>query len=157
MRKQFLTSLAIASLACAIPTIGAVAAPSYETTAPSLADIAKIQQQQSVLLDAHLAAMQAGLKLSDDQAKTWGPFEAAIRDAAKARFDRWSQARVRMSGAARPSPIERLSLMADHLQSNADELRKVAAAGKPLYDGLTDAQKLTFGPLMRDFKPKQQL
>jgi zinc resistance-associated protein len=147
----------IAGLACTIPTMGAVAAPSYETTVPSLAEIAKIQQRQSVLLEAHLAAMKAGLKLSDDQAKTWEPFEAAIRDAAKARFDRWTQARERMSAAARPTPIERLSLMADHLQSNAEELRKVADAGKPLYDGLTDAQKLAFGPLMREFKPKHRL
>jgi zinc resistance-associated protein len=116
-----------------------------------------IQHQRSVQLDAHLVGMKAGLKLNDEQAKKWPPFEAAIRDAANARAERWGQVRDRMGTGARPSSIERMSIMADHLEKNAAELRKVVEASKPLYDDLTDAQKRDSGPLMRDFNPKQRL
>ena len=39
------------------------------------------------LLDARLAGMKAGLKLTPDQEKLWGPFEAAVRDASKAHME----------------------------------------------------------------------
>ncbi|WP_421912491.1 Spy/CpxP family protein refolding chaperone [Mesorhizobium sp.] len=157
MRKRLIAPLVIACLAGSFVPQGALAASSYEKSVPSAAEIQKIQQRQSVLLDAHLASMKAGLKLNDDQAKNWPAFEAAIRDAAKARADRWLQARERMSNTAPPSTLDRISMMADHLEKNAAELRKVADAGKPLYDSLSDAQKQDFGPLMRKFKPKKQL
>jgi len=155
MRNRFLAALAVAGLAGSVLAPSAIAASSYETTVPTVAQIKATQQQQAVLLDAHLAGMKASLKLTDEQAKNWPAFETAIRDAAKARSERWVAARERMSAGERPSPIERMSLMADHLDKNAAELRKVAEAGKPLFDSLTDAQKHDFGPLMRDFKPKQ--
>jgi hypothetical protein len=98
--------------------------------------------------------MKAGLKLNDEQAKTWPAFESAIRDAAKSRSDRWTQARERMAQPGeRPSPIERMTIMADHIEKSASELRKVIDASKPLYASLDDAQKRDFGPLMREFKP----
>ena len=99
--------------------------------------------------------MKAGLKLTDDQAKNWSAFESAVRDAEKARSERWLQARERMSAGERPSPIERMSIMADHIEKTATELRKVAEAGKPLYDSLTPAQQAEFGPLMREFNPRK--
>ena len=39
------------------------------------------------LLDAKLAGLKAGLKLTPDQEKLWEPFEAAVRDAAKMRME----------------------------------------------------------------------
>jgi len=152
MRKLLTTSLAVAGLALSILAGGAVAGPA---SAPSLAEIQSLQQRNAVLLDAHLAGMKAGLKLTDQQAALWPPFEASIRDAAKSRADRWLQTRERMSGAERPPVLERLTLMADHLDHNATELRAVAYAGKPLYDSLDDTQKHAFGPLMQEFKPKR--
>jgi hypothetical protein len=35
-----------------------------------------------VLLDAKLAGLKAGLKLTQDQEELWVPFEAAVRDGA---------------------------------------------------------------------------
>ena len=133
MKTRLFASLAFAGFVGSIGVQSAIAAQDYETLAPSLAQIQKIQQQQSALLDAHLADMKAGLKLNDDQARYWPAFEAAIRDAAKARSDRWVQARERMSAGERPSPLDRISLMADHIEKSAVELRKVVEAGKPLY------------------------
>jgi hypothetical protein len=43
-------------------------------------------------------------------------------------------------------------MMSEHLQKMGEQLKLVADAAKPLYDSLTDAQKLDFGPLMREFK-----
>ena len=153
MRKRLLASLAIAGLAGSVLAASANAAPNYETTVPTVAQIQAIQQKQAALLDAHLAAMKAGLKLTDEQARNWPAFEAAIRDAAKARWDRWTQARDRMAEGERPSPIDRMTIMADHIEKSAAELRKVIEASKPLYASLDDAQKREFGPLMREFKP----
>ena len=144
MRKLFLVGAAIAALAGP-----ALALPAT----PTAAEIQAIQSRQAILLDAHLAGMKAGLKLDESQAKLWPAFESAIRAAAKARANRWSETRARMETGDRPSPIERMSLMADHLDNSAAELRKVVEAAKPLYDSLTEPQKLAFGPLMREFKP----
>lgn len=156
MKKSVVLSMALASLIGSMAAQDAVAAPANATVAPSIAEIQKIQRQQSILLDAHLAGMKAGLKLSEEQARYWPSFEAAIRDAAKARSDRWLEARERMNSSVRPSPIDRISIMADHIEKSAVELRKVVDAGKPLYDSLNDAQKAEFGPLMREFKPRKR-
>jgi predicted lipoprotein with Yx(FWY)xxD motif len=153
MRKLLLASVAIAALASSTFAPNAFAATGAENAVPSAAEIQRIQEGQSVLLDAHLAGMKAALNLNAEQAKNWPAFEAAIRDAAKARWDRWTQARDRMAEGERPSPIDRMTIMADHIEKSAAELRKVIEASKPLYASLDDAQKREFGPLMREFKP----
>jgi hypothetical protein len=149
MRKFLLATVALAGLAGSTFALNAVAAPG---PAPDMAQIQRMQERQAVMLDAHLAAMKAGLKLTDEQAKNWPAFETAIRDMEKARADRWRQARERMASGERPSPIERMTMMSEHLQKSAEQLKAVADAGKPLYDSLTDAQKSDFGPLMREFR-----
>jgi hypothetical protein len=149
MRKFLLASVAVAGLASSTFALNAFAAPG---DAPDMAQMQQMQERHALMLDAHLAAMKAGLKLTAEQEKNWPAFEAAIRDAEKARADRWRQARERMAGGERPSPIERMTIMSEHLQKMAAQLQIVADASKPLYDSLTDAQKRDFGPLMRDFK-----
>ena len=152
MRKFLLASVAICGLAGSTFALNAFAAPGDQPSAPNAAEMQRMQERQSVMLDAHLAAMKAGLKLTDEQAKNWPAFETAIRDMEKARADRWRQARERMAQGERPSPIERMTMMSEHLQKSAEQLKAVADAGKPLYDSLTDAQKRDFGPLMREFR-----
>ena len=160
MRKFILVSLAIAGLASSTFGLNALAASGDQPTAPNgaelkrmAAELQSMQERQSVLLDEHLADMKAGLKLTDEQAKNWPAFESAVRDAAKGKAERWRQARELIERGERPSPIERMSTMADHLEKSGAELRTVVAAAKPLYDSLTDAQKQDFGRLMREFKP----
>jgi len=157
MRKFLLVSAAVAGLTAASFAPFALAASGDAPKLPSAAEIQTIQQRQSVLLDAHLADMKAGLKLTADQTTKWPPFETAIRDAAKARAGRALEARERMSAASPPSPLERMSFTADHLDKHATELRAVVEAARPLYDSLTDAQKHDFGPLLREFKPKRSM
>jgi hypothetical protein len=146
MRKILFASIALASLASATFAFDALAAT------PDAGQMQLMQERHALMLEAHLAAMKAGLKLTAEQEKNWPAFEAAIRDAEKARADRWRQARARMSEGERPSPLERMTMMADHLQKMGAQLQAVAEAGKPLYDSLNDEQKRDFGPLMHEFK-----
>ena len=90
MRELLLASVAIAGLAGSTFAPSAFAASSAGNAVPSAAEIQRIQESQSVLLDAHLAGMKAALNLNAEQEKNWPAFEAAIRDAAKARWDRWT-------------------------------------------------------------------
>ena len=156
MRKLLLASAAIAGLAGSTFAPNVFAASGADNALPSAAEIQRIQERQSVLLDAHLAGMKAVLNLNAEQAKNWPAFELAIRDAAKARWDRWTEARERMAQGERPSPIERMTIMADHIEKTAADLRKVIEASKPLYASLDDTQKREFGPLMREFKPNRR-
>ena len=87
MRKFVLASVAAAGLAGSTFGLNALAAPGDQPTAPSAAELQRIaaelqrmQERQSVLLDAHLAGMKAGLKLTEEQAKNWPAFEAAVRE-----------------------------------------------------------------------------
>jgi predicted lipoprotein with Yx(FWY)xxD motif len=111
MRKLLLAFVAIAGLAGSTFAPNAFAATGADNAVPSAAEIQRIQERQSVLLDAHLAGMKAALNLNAEQAKNWPAFEAAIRDAAKARWDRWTQARDRMAQGERPSPIDRMTII----------------------------------------------
>ena len=43
---------------------------------------------REAVFDAKLIGMKAELKLTADQEKLWGPFEAAVQNAAKARMER---------------------------------------------------------------------
>src|SRR5579872_5200250 len=52
-------------------------------------------EDRAAMLDARIAAVHAGLKLTPDQDKLWPPVEAAVRDFAKLRMDR---ANARMAG-----------------------------------------------------------
>jgi hypothetical protein len=119
------------------------------------------------LLNAKLAGLKAGLQLSPDQEKLWGPFEAAVRDAAEMRMQHMQDAmqrKMRMEGMDHPghmddmgtvesghgSPLDRLDAVANRLTEVGVALKKVADSGKPLYASLDDQQKRVFGFLARE-------
>lgn len=151
MKKFLLASIALAGVAVATMALNAFAAPG---DALDGAQMQPMRESRAVMLEAHLAGMRAALELSPEQDKNWAPFEAAIRDAAKARAENWRQMREQMDRGGRPSPIEDMNAMSDHLQKMSVELKKVADASKPLYDSLSDGQKRSFGPLLREFAPQ---
>ena len=109
------------------------------------------------MLDAKLAGMKAALQLTPDQEKLWAPFELAVRDAAKARRDAMREMREMRERRddERPSPIERLNEMSDHLAKASSELKLVTEAAKPLFDALDETQKRHFGPLLRTLRPQK--
>src|ERR1700689_3673597 len=123
MRKLVLTSLTAAALAGSAFAYNAFAAAGDAPDAPRTHDMAA----RGFMLDAKLAGMKAALKLTPDQEKLWAPFESAIRDAAKARRDAMRERREkRGDDDERPSPIDRLNEMSDHLAKASAQLKLVA-------------------------------
>lgn len=100
--------------------------------------------------DAQIAALRAGLKLTQAQEQNWPALEATIRDLAQAQAARFAEAREKAKERhERRDAIEGLRQGAKHLAARSAELEKLADAAKPLYDSLDDAQKRRFGPLLR--------
>jgi len=110
---------------------------------------------RETMLDAKLAGMKAGLQLTPDQEKLWSPFEAAVKDAAKARMDAMQQMMQTHEQGEHMSPIDRLETMADRLSQGAADIKKIADAAKPLYAGLDHSQKHKFGMLGRMLMPER--
>ncbi|HEY1940951.1 MAG TPA: Spy/CpxP family protein refolding chaperone [Roseiarcus sp.] len=107
-------------------------------------------EDRAALLDARIAALKAGLKLTPDQDKNWAPVEAAIREQAKeraARFAAWREQRD--NGDVHMDLIERLQHRSENLTTRAADLQKLIGAAKPLYDSLDDGQKRRFAMLLR--------
>jgi len=104
-------------------------------------------EDRAAMLDARIAAVHAGLKLSPDQDKLWPPVESAVRDFAKLRMER-ANARMKaredaQDGDQRASddPVARLRQRADDMAASAAALKKIADAADPLYKTLDDGQK----------------
>src|SRR5437016_7332463 len=111
-------------------------------------------EDRAAFLDARIAAVHAGLKLTPDQEKLWPPVEAAVRDFAKLRIDR---ANARMNAAKDDSadaqkpddPVARLRERADTMATMAVAMKKIADAADPLYKTLDDGQKRRLAVLTR--------
>jgi hypothetical protein len=148
MRKFVLTSLTAVALAGSAFAYNAFAAAGDAPDAPRTHEM----DDRGFMLDAKLAGMKAALQLTPDQEKLWVPFELAVRDAAKARRDAM---RERRSDDERPSPIERMNEMSDHLAKASSELKLVTEAAKPLFESLDETQKRHFGPLLMTLRPQK--
>jgi hypothetical protein len=113
-------------------------------------------EDRAAFLDARIAAVKAGLKLTPDQDKLWPAVESAVRDMVKLRTDR---ANARMEdrkklddaqGAQTPdNPVARLQKRADDMATTAAALKKIAEAADPLYKTLDDGQKRRLAVLTR--------
>jgi zinc resistance-associated protein len=91
--------------------------------------------------DARIAAVHAGLKLTAEQEKNWPAVEAALRDVAKQRSDRFAARASADKPAPSKDPIERLSARADAMTQQGASLKKLADAAGPLYKSLDEGQK----------------
>ncbi|TCT05561.1 Spy/CpxP family protein refolding chaperone [Aquabacter spiritensis] len=106
------------------------------------------QEDRAALLDARIAALKAGLKLTPDQDKLWPAVEAALRDTAKDAVARRAE-RADRPRSAEPDPIARLRFQADMMTKRAADLTKIADAAGPLYQTLDDGQKHRLQILLR--------
>jgi len=110
-------------------------------------------EDRAAFVDARIAAVHAGLKLTPDQEKLWPPVEGAVRDFAKLRIDR-ATARMKAqddaSGQQTPDdPVARLRERADNMAVSAAAMKKIADAADPLYRSLDDGQKRRLAVLTR--------
>ena len=102
-------------------------------------------EDRAAFVDARIAAVHAGLKLTPDQEKLWPPVETAVRDFAKLRLDR-ANARMKAENDQQDQqkpddPVARLRERADKMAASAAAMKKIADAADPLYKTLDDGQK----------------
>lgn len=112
------------------------------------------QADRDALTDARIAGLKAGLKLTPAQEKNWPAVEAALRERAKLRAERFEQfQKLREQRRADPSQrgdmLERMKTRADQMASSAASMKKLADAIDPLYKSLDDGQKQRFALLYR--------
>jgi zinc resistance-associated protein len=152
MKKLVLSAIAAAALTGSALTLNAVAAEDN----PGPPGVEQMMANQGLMLDAKLIGMKAVLKLTPEQEKMWAPFENAVRDGMKMRMDMMKMRmetmgamREKMQSGQRPSPVDMMMRMSDHLAKASEAIKRVADAARPLYDSLNDEQKSQFGPLLR--------
>lgn len=105
-------------------------------------------EDMSAFVDAHIAALHAGLKLSTDQEKLWPPVEDAMRNLARLHLSHM-QAMRQSQGMMVDNPVGQLRGMADRMSQGADVIRKLADAAAPLYSTLDEGQKRRLQVLVR--------
>jgi hypothetical protein len=148
------------SLLVAALVAGSLSAPAFALAAEGDQQASRAEHIQhwaadrETMLDAKLAGMKAGLRLTTDQEKLWGPFESAVKDADKSLMDVMGQMDADAQGE-RMSPVDRLEAMSDRLSRGATNVKKIADAAKPLYDSLDEIQKHKFGMLGRMLMPER--
>jgi hypothetical protein len=108
-------------------------------------------EDRAAFLDAHIAALHAGLRLTAEQEKSWPAFEQAYRDLAATRDNRAFGARAEQP---QEGPVQRIERRADALAARSAALRRYADALAPLYQSLDDRQKRRFGFLSRLERPR---
>jgi zinc resistance-associated protein len=155
MRHILLTCAALGAFA--FPP--AARAAGDEGSQPAMERMERWAVDHEAMLDAKLAGLKAGLRLTSDQEKLWPPFETAIRDAAKLHMEQMKSMIDRMRHMHETmmqgepdeavSPIDRLEALGQHMSARGAAIEKVADAGKPLYASLDDSQKRRFVMLGR--------
>lgn len=103
------------------------------------------KEDRAAFLNARIAAVHAGLGLTADQEKLWGPVEAAVRDVAKNMGETMDKARDEKP----KDPIEGMKRRAEMQIARGEAMKKVADAASPLYATLTTEQKARLPALMR--------
>jgi zinc resistance-associated protein len=106
-------------------------------------------EDMDAFMDARIAALHAGLRLSADQEKLWPPVDDAIRGLVKQRREQRRESRGERSDDI-PAIIRG---MADRQAARAEALRKLADAAAPLYATLDDGQKRRLRVLARGLRP----
>jgi zinc resistance-associated protein len=92
----------------------------------------------AAFVDARIAALHAGLKLTPDQEKLWPPVEAALRAGAKSAHERHEKLR---GEAHTDDLIAFLRRISEAATARGETLKAIADAAAPLYATLTEDQK----------------
>ena len=108
-------------------------------------------EDRQAFADARLAALKAGLSLTEAQAKNWPAFEQAVRELQKLRASRiQAQAEQRNKPQAQSAdPADRLRQRGTAMAETGAALKKLSDALDPLYKSLDESQKRRFAALSR--------
>jgi hypothetical protein len=100
-------------------------------------------------VDARVAAIRAGLKLTADQERLWQPVEDAIRRNASERFARFEQRRAFRDRRQSMDFMQQLETRGAMMTENAQRASALATAMRPLWDTFSEDQKRIAPRLMR--------
>jgi hypothetical protein len=100
-------------------------------------------------VDARVAAIKAGLKLSADQERLWQPVEDAIRRNAGERFTRYEQRGARREQRQATDFMQQLEARGTMMTENAQRASALATAMRPLWNSFSEDQKRIAPRLMR--------
>ena len=110
--------------------------------------------------EGRLAMAKTALRLTADQEKLWAPLETQVRDVFKDRAEKYAERQKmreerKADGAddKRADLSERFDKMSQNMSERAERMKAFAAAFKPFYASLSDAQKDVLKPLVRDLAP----
>ncbi len=146
MKRRLLFTSSAAALGVGLIAASALAQQSATPPNPATNTRPPISaEDQSAFIDARIAAIKAGLRLTAEQEKLWPPVEAAARDMAKQAQD--SRA-ARGTPPANEDPVERMARMGGEMTQRGTSMTKVATAARPLYASLSDDQKRRLRVLM---------
>jgi opacity protein-like surface antigen len=99
----------------------------------------QVQHWAEVGIDTQLKSMKTNLHLSADQEALWAPFEAAVKDGAKARV-----LALQKEQSDNLSPMDRNLAKANRIAQGQATIETMVDAAKPLYASLTETQKHEF-------------
>ncbi len=147
MKKHLLLAATAALLA--FPAIGLPAAAETPETA---AQAKQASEDHATLVDAKIAALKTGLKLTTGQEKNWESLEKVLREVAAARSARKAEARQQASDMLdKDEVIAGMKLGARLLKARSEDLEKVSEAAAPLFASMDEAQKHRFALLLHSF------
>jgi hypothetical protein len=110
----------------------------------------QVQHWAEVGIDTQLKTMKTNLHLSADQEPLWGPFEAAVKNGAKARV-----IALQKEQSDNLSPMDRNLAKADRIAQGQATIETMVDAAKPLYASLDETQKHKFVTLGRMLVPER--
>ena len=145
MRARIKLRIAAAALICAVGAMtlnaGAQQRGPRDQHGPNDQRPLMSAQDRAAFLDARLASIHAGLRLTADQEKLWPPVEAGARDRAKVMME----LREKNRSAGPPlNPIDGLLRRGEAETALGIADTKLATAAQPLWSMLTDEQKHRF-------------
>lgn len=108
------------------------------------------QDDYNRLVDARVAAIKAGLKLTADQERLWGPVETAIRTSASERYTRMQQFRENRDQRRSMDFMQRLEQRNTMMNQGAQRSAALTTALRPLWDSFSEDQKRIAPRLMRE-------
>ena len=147
MKKHLLLAAMTALL-----TFPAVSLPAAAESPEAAAQAKQAVEDHATLVDAKIAALKTGLKLTTAQEKNWESLETVLREVAATRGARKAEARQQANEMLdKDEVIAGMKLGAKLLKARGEDLEKVAEAAAPLFASLDEAQKHRFALLLHTF------
>jgi zinc resistance-associated protein len=147
MKKHLLLAATAALLVFTV-----IGLPATAETTETAAQAKQASEDHATLVEAKIAALKTGLKLTTEQEKNWESLEKVLREVAAARSARRAEARQQASDMLdKDEVIAGMKLGARLLKARSEDLEKVSEAAAPLFASMDEAQKHRFALLLHTF------